>query len=272
MENAWDTAVKMWSGLHDIGSALSNIFEIADKEGNGFAAWVEKIGADFKEWTESEEGRESIKQWLEDAAELGRDLGGIIGKLSNAFDTLDSEDGRESLDHFVTLFEQVAAAAELAAGTVSTLNWGAGHSLTNAVIEIDMIKQSLKDISNGDFDKAAGNVGANWARKMLEGYNGAARTFGAQEEETLSAAFDAALERVKRKFSAFGGWISETVGGWWGSTQTGFSQWWASVSAWFSEKKSEVGAKVKDWMTVDWGGIWSDFTASMSSGWETVSG
>src|SRR5690606_20276163 len=58
MENAWDTAVKLWSGLHDIGSGLSNIFEIADKEGNGFAAWVEKIGADFKEWTESEEGRE----------------------------------------------------------------------------------------------------------------------------------------------------------------------------------------------------------------------
>lgn len=266
MENAWDTAVKLWSGLQDIWSGLGNIFSLADKEGRGFAGWIQKIGEDFREWTESEEGREAIKEWLSDAADLAGDLGGIISNLAGAFDELDSESGREALDNFITLFEAVAAAAEVAADVINGINWvidtsGVGNGL-------QLLMDNMSSIIDGDMP----GLVQNYKDHMLEVYNFGADLFGAEREDSFGAAFDASLERVKSSFSTFGSWISDTVGGWWGATQTGFSQWWASVSAWFTEKKTEVGTKVKDWMTVDWAGIWSDFTASMSSGWETVSG
>lgn len=122
MTKAWEVATDLWSGLRDIGSALGNIFGMSTGQGANFATWIKDIGDRFEKWTESKQGREDIKRWLEDAAEFAKDLKDVVSLLADAFDALDSPGGRDALGAFVDLFKIMAGGAVMAALGLAAVN------------------------------------------------------------------------------------------------------------------------------------------------------
>lgn len=176
MADAWDLSTKLWSGLKDIGAAILDIFGIGvDESGNDFATWVRDIGKDFKTWTESEKGREDIKQWFKDAEKLARDVKDIIKGIGEIFDTLDSPAGRTMLGLFMsfirlTVSQGVMAAkimnglstAWLALQPPNLLEWARG-------IDWGGIGQGIKDGLSKQFELMP-QVVKDWARKIFTAF------------------------------------------------------------------------------------------------------
>lgn len=274
METAWEVAVDLWSGLRDISSALGNIFGMATGQGATFAAWVRDIGERFEKWTESEKGREAISQWLDDAADLGRDLGTIIGKLADAFDSLDSKEGRDSLSAFATLFEHVASAAQLAAHVVNGINWVSGGGMKEAAEEANMLQEALGKVGKGDLGGALKTVTEGWKGDLLDAYNKSADLWGVDRAGSFSEAVSDSADRVKGIFSDLGDWISGTGSGiksalsdlfdidWsgvWEDIKSGISDLVERAKGWLESKGSEIGEKVKGWFDIDWSGVLDSF-------------
>lgn len=154
MEDAWDTAVNLWSGLSSISSALGNIFGAATGEGKNFAEWIRDIGERFEKWTESEEGREAISQWLKDAKEFGKGLWQVISLLGQAFDTLDSPAGRASLQMFVGLFQMMAGGAYIASIAINAVTTVVMGFVDKVKYTFENFMSFWENIFTGDFPGA----------------------------------------------------------------------------------------------------------------------
>lgn len=237
MKNAWKTATDLWSGLQDIWGALGNIFGLADEEGGGFAAWIKDIGDRFEKWTGSEEGRESIKQWLKDAKKFGKDLKDVLAALGKAFDTLDSPAGREALSFFMDIFNGLAIGASAVAAGIDLVNRG-----------VSALGGWLNENLYG-FDASSGAAwGEEWKEEveMWKGY-----------VDNIEGWWDSAWKWVEDiDFTAM-----------WEGFTTALSDWWSSIGTWFSERGTEIGDTVTGWFDIDWSGVWTSITEGVSSGW-----
>lgn len=240
MDNAWQTATDLWSGLRDIGSALGNIFGMADEEGGGFAKWIKDIGERFEKWTESEEGRESIKQWLKDAKEFGKDLKGVIESLGKAFDTLDSPAGRDALGFFMTAFQLAAGGAQMFASALDGVN------------------------------RAISSVG-NWLNENLYGFDTSSSEGWAQTWTEEVEMWKGYVDNIKGWWDGAWKWVEDiNFTEMWNGFTSSLSDWWSSVGTWFSDKGTSIKETVKGWFDVDWSGIWETVKTGISDGWDSV--
>ena len=272
METAWQVAVDLWTGLKDIWVALRNVFGLATDQGGNFAKWVRDIAERFKEWTESEEGRKAIKQWLDDAAELAKDLWDVITDLARAFDELDSESGREALNDFLDVFKALATAARIFSTVMNAVNTVVGPVIDYLSYGIGILASNVKDLFTLDFD----GFGSTWGRVMTDAYNVAANFFGLEPADDFGDALDKSAERVKGWGSAIGEAFSDAgdaISRWFEGLDLG-GKWdsaWGAVEgaisdgvSWLSEKASDVWDAIKGWFDVDWSGVWEDIKSGLS--------
>lgn len=277
METAWEVAVDLWTGLKDIWVALRNIFGLATDQGGNFAKWVRDIAERFKEWTESEEGRKAIKQWLDDAAELAKDLWDVITDLAKAFDELDSESGREALNDFLEVFKALATAARIFSTVMNAVNTVVGPIIDYLSYGIGVLASNVKDLFTLDFD----GFGDTWGRVMTDAYNIAADFFGLEPAEDFGDALDQASDRVGR----FAGNVGEFFSDMGSAVKDGFSKiseidwgemfssagsaisgWVKSIPGMISSAGSSIWSAVSGWFSgIDWGGIFSSIGSAISA-------
>lgn len=252
METAWQVAKDLWTGLKDIWVGLRNIFGLATGSGGNFAEWVRDIAERFKEWTESEEGREAIKQWFKDAEELAKDLKDIVGQIGKAFDALDSPAGRTMMNAFTEFIKFIAFNGYVAASAMNAVNiaitWLADHIGTRFMDSLEDMKEFWTNLWEGDLPGAV--------ESGLDLITGPIRMF-----------------TPWRSFEEMGTAIKETVGGWFEDLDLG-GKWdsaWGAVKEavsgavdWLSEKASDVWDAIKDWFDVDWSGVWEDIKSGLS--------
>lgn len=252
METAWQVAKDLWTGLKDIWVALRNIFGLATGSGGNFAEWVRDIAERFKEWTESEEGREAIKQWFEDAEELAKDFWGIVTFIGKAFDALDSPAGRTMLTAFMNFVIVIAATGYAAAVVMNAINtavvWLTKHIGGRTMDALEDFGELWTNLWNGDIPGAL--------MSGLDLMTGPIRMF-----------------TPWRSFEEMGNAIKDTVGGWFEDLDLG-GKWdsaWGAVKEavsgavdWLSEKASDVWDAIKDWFDVDWSGVWESVKSGVS--------
>lgn len=272
MKTAWEVAVDLWTGLKDIWVALRNVFGLATGSGGNFAKWVRDIGERFKEWTESEEGRKAIKQWLEDAEDLAKDLWDIITDLAESFDELDSEEGRAALEDFLDLFKALATVARVFSTVMNAVNTVVGPIIDYLSYGIGVAADNLNNLFTLDFK----GFGDTYGRVMTDAYNVSAEFFGLEPADDFGDALDKSAERAQRWGSAIGEAFSDAwdaVSGWFEDLDLGGkwdSAWGALKDAvsdgvdWLSEKASDVWDAIKDWFDVDWSEVWENVKSGIS--------
>lgn len=163
MQRAWDIAKSLWAGLQDISSALLNIIGIGTKqEGQGFADWIKDIGDRFHTWTESEQGRKDIKQWFKDAKNLAKDVKEVIKNIADAFDALDSKNGRKMMDSFMDFIIFVSDSAVTAAENIDRVN-AAVNGFSEGINTFKEWTETQKGMKGGvDWRKLAGDIEVFW--------------------------------------------------------------------------------------------------------------
>lgn len=240
MDNAWQTATDLWSGLRDIGSALGNIFGMADEEGGGFAKWIKDIGERFEKWTDSEEGRESIKQWLVDAKEFGKDLKGVLEQLGKAFDALDSPAGREALGFFMDIFQGLAVSIAVVASG------------------LDLVNRGISSVGN-------------WLNENLFGFDAGSGAGWAQTWTEEVEMWKGYVDNIKGWWDGAWKWVEDiNFTEMWNGFTSALSDWWSSIGTWFSDKGTSIKETLKGWFDVDWSGIWETVKTGISDGWDSV--
>lgn len=236
MDDAWQTAKDLWSGLRDIGSALGNIFGAATGEGKNFAKWLRDIGERFERWSESEEGRKEIAQWLKDAEKFGKGLWKVIVLLGKAFDALDSPSGRAALHLFVAGLQGMGAAA-LALATV--MNW-----VTSAVMGyLGKVKYTIE------------NFVSFWTNVFTGDLSGAVKDGWEAIQSTLLlftpwTTFEEAGVAIN---DAVKGWfdfdIGATIQGWWDAVRSAFGALdWSAIGNGIKEGIQQALPTIGPWL------------------------
>jgi hypothetical protein len=78
MKSAQKTAGFLWRILGNLGSAIMNIFNIANPSTNTFLQMLEDVTQRFQEWTESAGGKNAIAEWAATAVDMMRQVGHTI--------------------------------------------------------------------------------------------------------------------------------------------------------------------------------------------------
>ena len=78
MKSAQKTAGYLWRILGNLGSAIMNIFNIANPSTNTFLQMLEGVTQRFQEWTDSASGKSAIAEWAANAVDMMRQVGHTI--------------------------------------------------------------------------------------------------------------------------------------------------------------------------------------------------
>jgi hypothetical protein len=78
MKGAQKTAGYLWRILGNLGSAIMNIFNIANPSTNTFLQMLEGVTQRFQEWTDSASGKSAIAEWAANAVDMMRQVGHTI--------------------------------------------------------------------------------------------------------------------------------------------------------------------------------------------------
>lgn len=228
MKKAEKTAGLLWNVLTNLGSAIRNIFDIANPSTNTFLQMLVDVTQRFEDFTKDADGKSSIATWASQSVEVMRQLGHTIEAmfkvfaelsdprvitsflvtLENAFNII----GKLPLDKLVTAFVTLAEALQPISGPMlaiiiagASLNillgtltgqLGGVVSFVSKIVFFVMLRKSMI--------AAAG--GAHKAGGAMEG--------AAKKTGLLSRAWDFVVRmftKVKNAFAKFFGFGKKTA-------------------------------------------------------------
>lgn len=98
MDKAWIAAGKLKDILGELWEIIGTVFWSGNENaGDSFLDSILAKLEKFSDWLKSPEGQDAMKRWFEDAKRFASDLWAVLGMLGEAFDKLDSPEGRKSL-------------------------------------------------------------------------------------------------------------------------------------------------------------------------------
>lgn len=220
-DGAWESATKLWDILSNVATAIGNVFSQGKDTGDSFLDSLVRITDQFATWTDSDEGREAISRWFEDAKSLASTLGDFIGAIAERFDEWDTERNRQD-------FEDILDAV---AGIVS----GVMQVVTGLNAAADWL---------ADMDAKVGEFGDS-----ILGVFGAIGSWFSGQGAEISGLWDGLTDGLSTAWAAVQGWWTGTflpwlqglpgqVGGFfvglWDGLGSGLSTAWASVQTWWT--------------------------------------
>lgn len=99
-----------------LSTAVLGLFSQGKETGDGFITSLVGIITKFAEWVQSEEGRQQIKDWFDQAKIVAGQLADIIGDVSEAIVALDTPENRKALTDLLGAVSDITDAAETMSG------------------------------------------------------------------------------------------------------------------------------------------------------------
>lgn len=213
-ENAWESAKKLWEiagllwdilgqlffGNQSVGKGIGNAGKgIGGASGLGqqwMDGWIEGLKK-FLAFLQSPEGQKALDEWIAKAERMFQNLGTVVDKVVELFDTLNSEDGEEAFANIIIALNLII---DLINFVVPLLN-GLWHFLKNTLfgtIGVDQLSGFFAGIE--DFFMAVVKGVAGWAIDVAHAIvDGLIDAFLPDEiADAAKALVDAFVDAVKR--------------------------------------------------------------------------
>lgn len=269
MDRAWTAAETLWSTLGNVWDILGSIFNIGtDAAGQGFLSYLEQITGEFAAWLETEEGRATLTQWFEDAAEFGSDLWEIIEDIGAAFDDLDTAKARDDLSSFLGTVESLVETADDIARFFEVLSTGIdgffGKWEAQSTGDTGMDMGRRLGMTPEDADRVVREYSQSWDEAVMrwllpDSMIDTILSWDQQINDALRVTFDVEGETFGEIGSNIGKKVWSGIEDWWG-TNEGNQNW---VKSYF-DVPGETWIEISDNIIAQFA---TNFAAGFERGW-----
>lgn len=177
MDKAWAAASTLWGVLTEVWGILQKLFFAGAPTGKSFLDTINEKLAEFNTWLGSDEGRDELKRWFEDAKVLAENLGGAIEAVGKFLVSLDTPENRRFAISIVAAFEAIMLAID--AFKPAILGIGAIFGVLAAIVGLAMIgilsSISLAANALAVFFRALAKIPGGkfeWANQVADGLDG----------------------------------------------------------------------------------------------------
>lgn len=127
-QRGWDAAKQFWSILKNLAIALWNIANIGRDLGSSMGGGFENMMIRFREWTQSTEGQDRIRQFFRDIKQTLVDLGELFAAIGRGFASMgggkgDQEGAQSFLDGLTAAVPGVFKVLEGLIRVASAIGW-----------------------------------------------------------------------------------------------------------------------------------------------------
>lgn len=217
-EGAWESAKKLWDILTNVATAIGNVFSQGKDTGDSFLDSLVEITDQFAKWTDSDEGREAISTWFEDAKDLASTLGEFIGDIAEKFDEWDTDRNREDFNDMLdTVGSIVTGVMSIVTGLNAAADW-----LADMVDSANNLQDNLLGGIGDWFSGQFAEIGDIWG-----GLTSGLGEAWAAVSGWWSGTFVPFIQNLPAQ-------VGELLSGLWSGLTGGLGEAWAAVQGWWT--------------------------------------